>query len=154
MPHSIWRDSNCLLTKQGLSTPWVYHRPYKASRYGGACAASNAFKTILYNDKKIAYVSKADVAFLFNEIEGKRCYLKHGIALAKGDTVIDVGANIGIFAAQAAREVSENGRVIACEPLPATFAALQHNMQSLLKPGMPSTCTSPYVSYIVALYLA
>lgn len=142
MPHSICKNSNLHLTKQLPSKARLFHCPHKASRCRGTCAASNAFKTVLYNSTKIAYVSKADVAFLFNEIEGKRCYLQHGVALAKGDTVIDVGANIGIFAAQAAREVSESGRVIACEPLPATFAALQHNMQSLLNPGMASTCTS------------
>jgi predicted O-methyltransferase YrrM len=90
---------------------------------------------LLYNGFDVAYVSKPDVAFLYREIVEKCCYLQHGIFLPKGGTVIDVGANIGIFTAQAAREVSKGGRVIACEPLPATFAALECNMQNLLTPG-------------------
>ena len=141
MTYSIRKGSNQLLPEQGLPTTRICHHPYRQSRSRGVRAALSECKTVQYNGKDIAYVSKADVAFLCREIEEKRCYFQHGISLAKGDTVIDVGANIGIFAAQAAREVSSSGRVIACEPLPATFAALQHNMQSLLSPGTSITCS-------------
>ena len=140
MRHSIGKDSDAQILKQGLSDARICRRPYRPGKTRSTCVALSACKTVQYNGKNIAYVSKVDVAFLYREIEGKRCYFQHGIALAKGDTVIDVGANIGIFAAQAAREVSNSGRVIACEPLPATFAALQHNMRSLLNPGMSITC--------------
>ncbi len=34
----------------------------------------------------------------------------------KGDIVIDVGANIGLYACHAAIQVGETGLVIACEP--------------------------------------
>ncbi len=121
---------------------WAGQQAYGQSKRRGICTALKACKTLRHNGNDIAYVSKADVAFLYREIEEKRCYFQHGIALAEGDTVIDVGANIGIFAAQAARLVSSSGTVIACEPLPATFAALHHNMQSLLNPGMPTSCKS------------
>ena len=111
------------------------HCPNSPRSNRKVCAASLPYKTLWRKGVEVAYVSKPDVAFLCHEIEDKHCYLQHGITLAKGDTVMDVGANIGIFAAQAARQVSSSGRVIACEPLPATFAALQHNMQSLLHSG-------------------
>ena len=101
--------------------------------------ASLPCKTLQRNGVSIAYVSKPDLAFLYREIEEKNCYLQHGIKLPKGGTVVDVGANIGIFAAYAARKVSSKGRVIACEPLPATFAALQYNMKSTLNAGMHSS---------------
>ena len=101
--------------------------------------ASLPCKTLQRNGVSIAYVSKRDVAFLYREIEEKDCYFQHGISLPRGGTVIDVGANIGIFAAHAARKVSSKGRVIACEPLPATFAALQYNMKSTLNAGMHSS---------------
>ena len=101
--------------------------------------ASLPCKTLQRNGVSIAYVSKPDVAFLYREIEEKDCYLQHGISLPRGGTVIDVGANIGVFAAHAARKVSSKGRVIACEPVPATFAALQYNMRSTLNAGMHSS---------------
>lgn len=142
MPYSIGKHSNVQLPKCILSNARICHHPFRPSKIRSVCAALSACRTVQYKGKNIAYVSKADVAFLYREIEEKRCYFRHGITLAKGDTVIDVGANIGIFAAQAAREVSNSGRVIACEPLPATFAALQHNTQSLLNPGMSTICKS------------
>ena len=101
--------------------------------------ASLPCKTLQRNGVSIAYVSKPDVAFLYREIEETKCYFQHGITLPKGGTVIDVGANIGIFAAHAAKRVSSSGRVIACEPLPAMFAALQYNMKSTLNAGMHSS---------------
>ena len=51
-------------------------------------------------------------------------YLRHEISIAPGDTVCDVGANIGLFALEAARR---GAAVHAFEPLPTTFAALSAN---------------------------
>ncbi len=54
-------------------------------------------------------------------------YLRHDIEINAGDCVLDVGANIGLFALEAARR----GAVVhAFEPLPATFAALDANARS------------------------
>lgn len=46
---------------------------------------------------------------------------------ASGQTVIDLGANLGIFAARAARLVGPMGRVIAVEPHPDNFRRLLGN---------------------------
>ena len=51
-------------------------------------------------------------------------YLRHGIQINAGDIVFDVGANIGLFALEAARR---GALVHAFEPLPATFSALMAN---------------------------
>ena len=51
-------------------------------------------------------------------------YLRHDISIQTGDCVLDVGANIGLFALEAARR---GAFVHAFEPLPATFAALDAN---------------------------
>jgi ribosomal protein L11 methylase PrmA len=42
------------------------------------------------------------VQFLYEEQYSERCYLQHGVSLAPGATVIDVGANIGMFSMLAA----------------------------------------------------
>lgn len=54
-------------------------------------------------------------------------YLRHGISIEAGDCVLDVGANIGLFALEAARRGAD---VHAFEPLPATFAALDANARN------------------------
>ena len=45
-----------------------------------------------------------------------------------GDTVVDIGANIGLFTAQLARAVGPTGTVHAFEPEPANHALLAGNM--------------------------
>lgn len=48
-------------------------------------------------------------------------------AIAPGDTVLDVGANMGFFSLRAARAVCPGGRVFAFEPNPKTLAQLVLN---------------------------
>ena len=55
-------------------------------------------------------------------------YLRHEISVQPGDCVVDVGANIGLFALEAARR---GANVHAFEPMPATFAALEANAREL-----------------------
>lgn len=47
--------------------------------------------------------------------------------IAAGDTVIDVGANVGHYACRMSELVGSRGRVLAFEPVPETFAALAAN---------------------------
>jgi FkbM family methyltransferase len=48
--------------------------------------------------------------------------------LGSGKTMIDIGANYGIFSLTAARLVGEQGRVLAVEPTRATFGILEKNL--------------------------
>lgn len=50
-----------------------------------------------------------------------------GFTLAPGMVVLDLGANLGVFATRAAKRVGPSGRVIAVEPHPGNFARLQGN---------------------------
>ena len=65
----------------------------------------------------------------FYETWIEQLYLSHGERLTPGDTVIDIGANIGCFALFAATRVGPTGRVIACEPDPETCERLERNVQ-------------------------
>jgi FkbM family methyltransferase len=47
-----------------------------------------------------------------------------------GDTVIDVGANVGWYTVLASRLVGEQGKVIAFEPDPINFAFLKRNVEA------------------------
>ena len=50
-----------------------------------------------------------------------------GFELAPGQVVVDLGANLGVFATRAAKRVGPTGRVIAVEPHPDNFRRLQGN---------------------------
>lgn len=84
----------------------------------------------LPNGLRIKHVSKPDVPFLYREVFEEQSYIQHGISLGKGDTVLDIGANIGLFALWASERVGAPGRVVAIEPLPPCYEALQHNITS------------------------
>jgi FkbM family methyltransferase len=56
-------------------------------------------------------------------------YLKNGVTLDAGDTVVDIGANIGCFTVMAASIVGPSGRVISIEPEPESYKLLCHNIQ-------------------------
>ena len=49
--------------------------------------------------------------------------------LETGDTVVDVGANIGVFTILAAKSVGETGRVIAIEPERKNLKDLRNNLK-------------------------
>jgi len=70
-----------------------------------------------------------DSAFgLFWEIFVDRCYLGRDFYHPKpGDTVVDLGANIGVFVLQC-QHTTPGVRVHAVEPNPPTFAQLKHNL--------------------------
>lgn len=45
--------------------------------------------------------------------------------LRPGDTVVDVGANVGLYSLACARQVGPRGQVLALEPMPWTYAVLR-----------------------------
>ena len=51
--------------------------------------------------------------------------------IQNGDHVLDIGANVGIYSELFARVVGPTGRVMAFEPVPATFAQLQKRVAGL-----------------------
>jgi FkbM family methyltransferase len=68
-------------------------------------------------------------SFTFYENLIRRDYLRHGVQLRPGDTVVDIGANIGAFSVLAASIVGPQGRVIAFEPGSRTFDRLKANIE-------------------------
>ena len=61
--------------------------------------------------------SPIETELMYNEIFEARQYMRSGIALSSGDTIVDVGANIGMFT------------MYAVEPVSETFEVLTRNMQ-------------------------
>jgi FkbM family methyltransferase len=54
-----------------------------------------------------------------------------------GDSVVDVGANIGEVSLRCARRAGPHGHVLAVEPFPPTFRSLRRNVE--LNPELPAT---------------
>lgn len=73
--------------------------------------------------------SKREVDFIHHEVFVERSYLQHGITLKPGDTVFDVGANIGLFALFADVQCRGDCRLFCFEPIPETFEFLRRNLQ-------------------------
>jgi len=74
----------------------------------------------------VAYQSKAELKQFYEDIFEARTYLRHGITLAPGATVFDVGANIGLFTVFVDYHFP-GSRIFAFEPAPPLFAILEEN---------------------------
>lgn len=70
---------------------------------------------------------EADLRFLYAEIFVDRCYEQEGISLAGCGVVLDVGANVGMFALRVT-QAAPDARVYCFEPAPLTFACLLKNV--------------------------
>ena len=72
---------------------------------------------------------EAHLDFLLAEIWVRQCYTPAGYKIRSGHVVIDIGADIGVFAAFAATRA--NGvRVLAFEPLAENATLLRENVAS------------------------
>lgn len=58
----------------------------------------------------------------------------HGLSLPADGVYLDVGANIGLFSLYL-RDRCPQARIIAFEPMPAVFAALERNVAAMNPPG-------------------
>lgn len=63
---------------------------------------------------------------IVDEVYGQGVY--SGVEIAPGQTVVDVGAHIGVFSLMAARKVGPRGRVLSFEPSPRTLELLRRNL--------------------------
>jgi FkbM family methyltransferase len=77
---------------------------------------------------EIFHYNKAETKFVYREIFEDRIYLRHGITLAKGDCVWDIGANIGLFTIFL-QENFEEICVHAFEPCPPIYEILKANTE-------------------------
>lgn len=82
----------------------------------------------LPNGMLLFHKNKNETDFLYTEIFGEQSYLKHGISVQKGDTIVDIGANIGLFSLMVS-QISSDVRIYAFEPIPSVCDILKLNME-------------------------
>ncbi len=83
-------------------------------------------ETLLPNGMKVFYLVSREISVIYDEVQE---YFRNGIELHEGDTVFDVGANIGLFTLWVYQLCNKNVNVYAFEPIPAIFEVLQRNAQ-------------------------
>jgi iturin family lipopeptide synthetase A len=71
-------------------------------------------------------MNAGETDYLYSEIFERQAYLRHGIELADGACIVDVGANIGLFSLFAS-QICRRPRIYAFEPNPWVFEALTAN---------------------------
>jgi 31-O-methyltransferase len=76
--------------------------------------------------RELGHYDDTQLLFQIAEIARERTYLQHGVELKGGDTVLDVGANVGVAAAFFAIEGA--GVVHAFEPVAPIFELLRENV--------------------------
>jgi phthiocerol/phenolphthiocerol synthesis type-I polyketide synthase E len=89
-------------------------------------SAPSLRRATLPNGMNVAYQSKAELQQFYEDIFLKRTYLQHGITLAPGATVFDVGANIGLFTVFVDHQFP-GSRIFSFEPAPPLFEILAEN---------------------------
>ena len=81
-------------------------------------------KKINLPDNTPIYCLKSTEAIVLDDhIKG---YFNHGIKINKGDVIIDIGANIGVFGLRASQEFKEI-EIHSFEPVPQIYNVLQKN---------------------------
>ena len=78
-------------------------------------------KIDLINGLKYILRSKTLDKAILKEVWIRKIYDQFGIKVEEGDTVIDIGAHVGIFSIYAA-ELSKSGKVYAFEPFLENFS--------------------------------
>lgn len=83
-------------------------------------------RTAAISGRDLHHINLWEAVFLREEVKG---YVAHGIQLQAGATVVDVGANIGVFSAYVHELLGGDAWVFAFEPVPPIFAVLDRNVK-------------------------
>ena len=115
----------------------------------------------LPNGMRVRALNMVDAALVYHEVFEQATYTRHGISVGDGNTVFDVGANIGLFSL-ALGQAYQDLRLFLFEPVPAIFAALCENRDRHLgdadvrlfnlglaaRPGTATFLVSPWLSIV------
>lgn len=96
------------------------------------CYNYRKFPFIIENEIGLKYViypwEKRTITVLKKTHDLDKEYLATSKLLKPGDTVIDIGANIGAYSLFCSRLVGKKGQVIALELIPSTYKSLSENI--------------------------
>jgi amino acid adenylation domain-containing protein/FkbM family methyltransferase/non-ribosomal peptide synthase protein (TIGR01720 family) len=120
--HEAVRAACALLTDDQRLVAAVAVDPLRSETFEGR------ERHTLRNGLSIVQLNRNEADFLYDEMFEKNAYLRHGVHLHDGATVLDVGSNIGMFAMFA--HVRHAGlRLVCVEPNPHVRTLLDANLR-------------------------
>ncbi len=103
------------------------------ARYGNlgeaAPAGTPASVGALPNGMSVSFDSWSEIEYLYKEVFSDETYLGGGVEIQDGATIIDLGANVGMFSLFAASK-AHSLRIVAVEPVPRSCHLLQTNLRT------------------------
>ncbi|HTR42243.1 MAG TPA: FkbM family methyltransferase [Pseudomonadales bacterium] len=111
---------------------WIAHGGSNLLKIDSGKAAAcfkNLERHVLPGGLEVAHLNRHETEYVYQEIFGDRCYLRHGIHLPSDAVVIDIGANIGLFSLFV-RSQCPRASVYSYEPSPIAFQALKANCEA------------------------
>ena len=87
----------------------------------------------LPDGRDIFYLNTEEVEYLYAQMPN---YLTHGIILEEGNTVFDVGANIGMFSLMCSKLCNNKVNIYAFEPIEPIFQVLKQNIERFNPEGV------------------
>jgi amino acid adenylation domain-containing protein/FkbM family methyltransferase len=109
---------------------WVVPEPRVAPAPGGRA------RRLLPSGIAVAELNRNETDYLHREIVELGAYARHGISLRDGDTVVDAGANIGLFSVWASL-VCSPARLLVFEPNPILRPILLANLSAYAPAATP-----------------
>jgi len=91
-------------------------------------------RTVLPNGLEIVHLNRYETDYIYQEIFVDESYLRHEIQLPDGATVIDIGANIGLFSLFVMSRCDDPA-IYAFEPSPRVFDLLRANCAAYGNPA-------------------
>ena len=82
----------------------------------------------LPNKIEVAHLNQYETDYVYQEIFADRSYLKHGITINDGDTIVDIGANIGLFTLFCNQQAKDT-TIYCFDPSPPIFEMLETNVK-------------------------
>ena len=92
-----------------------------------------ALEMKLPDGREIFYLNTEEVEYLYAQMPN---YLTHGISLEEGNTVFDVGANIGMFSLMCSQLCNNKVDIYAFEPVKPIFQVLKQNIERFNQEGV------------------
>lgn len=89
----------------------------------------NRTRCVLPNGLDIVHLNQYETDYVYKEIFEDHCYTRHGIRLRDDATVVDIGANIGLFSLFVC-DGCARPRVLAFEPSPVVYDLLRANCEA------------------------
>ena len=91
----------------------------------------------LSNDlPKVKCLQITEAEFLYKQFFENSEYVTHGISIKKGDTIFDVGGNIGMFALYCILSTEGDVKLLSFEPIPDLAAICEDNIRQYANPDL------------------